>query len=542
MKKLTTTAILLIACVICISQGIYNNGGDIVINSSAYVVIDGASGNYYTTGNGEVEFTNATVGYLDVDGNWTDNNAANQAVKNAVNNMGWVRFKGSGTQTINCSGRAASTMEFPHLEVNNTEASAAADVTFSASDDDVKVKGQLTLTDGVVETGNNVLHMESATTGDLTAYSNQSFVYGTYGGVGTEGGLRREISGVATYEFPVGRSSTPTTNYHRLSLLANGLATTTDLIVSVGSIVEGGSNVDVNLSTFEDGTAITDMKGESAGNCLGWNMTPDAPPTGGNYGLQLWTGNHEVLTDNKFTILKRPSGSANYSTWDTFDGATTIPAAGAAGRTNASGYAEKTLFTSFSEVGVGEGGNVLPIELLSFTGKCETNKNTLKWETATETNNDFFTIERSINGQDFTVIGTVAGAINSNTVIPYEFTDENTFPVTVYYRLTQTDLNGKYEVFATIAVEGCEGGIDVDVINIYTYNYKDVIVSVLATADKDYTATLYDVTGKLIINTSLHAAKGANHFTLTSKRLATGVYMVVLRNEQEVIPETVFIR
>jgi len=68
----------------------------------------------------------------------------------------------------------------------------------------------------------------------------------------------------------------------------------------------------------------------------------------------------------------------------------------------------------------------------------------LVWATASETNNDFFTIERSADGSTYEAIGTIKGAGNSSREISYEFTDKAPLKGLNYYRIKQTDFDGKY--------------------------------------------------------------------------------------------------
>jgi len=84
----------------------------------------------------------------------------------------------------------------------------------------------------------------------------------------------------------------------------------------------------------------------------------------------------------------------------------------------------------------------LPIELISFTGTNYNNMNILQWATASEINNDFFTLEKSSDAKTFQPIATIKGAGNSTTVLNYSFIDESTFNGTNYYKLKQTDFNG----------------------------------------------------------------------------------------------------
>lgn len=91
-------------------------------------------------------------------------------------------------------------------------------------------------------------------------------------------------------------------------------------------------------------------------------------------------------------------------------------------------------------------GCSLPIELVSFTAKMrdDDRKADLDWVTASEQENDYFTIERSPNGEDWIEIVDVDGAGNSNTTLHYHEVDANPLFGVSYYRLKQTDFNGEF--------------------------------------------------------------------------------------------------
>ncbi len=85
---------------------------------------------------------------------------------------------------------------------------------------------------------------------------------------------------------------------------------------------------------------------------------------------------------------------------------------------------------------------VLPVELISVWGTEQPDFNQIQWQTATETNNDYFTIERSANGGAWDSIGTIDGAGNSTQILDYEFRDDDLIEGICYYRLRQRDFNG----------------------------------------------------------------------------------------------------
>lgn len=95
----------------------------------------------------------------------------------------------------------------------------------------------------------------------------------------------------------------------------------------------------------------------------------------------------------------------------------------------------------------------LPVELLSFSASNADGKSVMcEWTTVSETNNDYFTIERSDKHNNFEEIGKVDGAGNSNDILKYSFTDKSPLNGINYYRLKQTDFDGKFSYSPTVAV------------------------------------------------------------------------------------------
>ncbi|MDA0196847.1 MAG: VCBS repeat-containing protein [Bacteroidetes bacterium] len=99
-----------------------------------------------------------------------------------------------------------------------------------------------------------------------------------------------------------------------------------------------------------------------------------------------------------------------------------------------------------------ESFSVLPVELVSFSGKAGNESIVLDWVTATEVNNDRFEIERSVDGANWDVVGTVVGAGSSEDFLTYEFTDRRPVIGINYYRLRQVDFDGAHEYHKAIFV------------------------------------------------------------------------------------------
>lgn len=99
----------------------------------------------------------------------------------------------------------------------------------------------------------------------------------------------------------------------------------------------------------------------------------------------------------------------------------------------------------------------LPIELVSFDATVENSMVMLAWTTETELNNDFFTIERSRDGLNWSAIATVKGAGNSTVPKSYRAADERPFASISYYRLKQTDFDKKFTYSRVVKVDVNEG-------------------------------------------------------------------------------------
>lgn len=94
----------------------------------------------------------------------------------------------------------------------------------------------------------------------------------------------------------------------------------------------------------------------------------------------------------------------------------------------------------------------LPIHLLSFTGEKVRDDVRLRWSTATEENNDYFTILRSKDGVNFEEVTRVPGSGTSESVREYEEYDRHPYAGLNYYRLLQTDYDGTTSSSETIVV------------------------------------------------------------------------------------------
>ncbi len=99
-------------------------------------------------------------------------------------------------------------------------------------------------------------------------------------------------------------------------------------------------------------------------------------------------------------------------------------------------------------------GVTLPVSWLNFAAHRSGEVVNLSWQTASEKNNLGFYVERSADGLSYAPIGFVRGNLNSNVVNTYRFTDESALPATTwYYRLKQTDVDGRFEYSNVVTVQ-----------------------------------------------------------------------------------------
>jgi hypothetical protein len=95
----------------------------------------------------------------------------------------------------------------------------------------------------------------------------------------------------------------------------------------------------------------------------------------------------------------------------------------------------------------------LPVELLNFSGYKDEDGNVLEWSTASENNSSHFIVETSSDGISFNLLAEIPASGNSNQIIKYKAIHVDHPGGVNYYRLSQFDIDGKYEVYDPIAID-----------------------------------------------------------------------------------------
>lgn len=165
----------------------------------------------------------------------------------------------------------------------------------------------------------------------------------------------------------------------------------------------------------------------------------------------------------------------------------------------------------------------LPIELLSFEASAwEGQSVVLDWSTATERNNDYFTIERSLNGLDWEFVAKVGGAGNSATILNYKTYDFTPHNGLSYYRLKQTDFDGQftYSDIRSVMFDAKEGQVKVYPNYVYDSFTLEGSESELSTIE------LYTSSGQQVTSLAKIEKKTNERYKLDIRRLAAGIYYV----------------
>ena len=170
--------------------------------------------------------------------------------------------------------------------------------------------------------------------------------------------------------------------------------------------------------------------------------------------------------------------------------------------------------------------NPLPLNFISFTSKCTNGNLNLSCATSFETNNAYFDVEKSKNASRWEKVGTVAGALNSNEVKKYAFVDAET-ETGQYYRIKQTDLDGKYSYSNVIATLGC--GNALYSVSIYPNpTTEGVHVNINKTDNAIY--ELFDLSGRLVESKPLTEST----FISMQNQIASAYFLKIIHKNKEV--------
>ena len=177
----------------------------------------------------------------------------------------------------------------------------------------------------------------------------------------------------------------------------------------------------------------------------------------------------------------------------------------------------------------------LPVTMVSFDAKAVQGKVDLSWVTATEINNQGFTIQKSVDGIQWNNIGEVLShSTNSASFNWYNYTDYNTFAGTTYYRLKQSDVDGTITYTAMITASTTT--MDVA---LYPNPANEMIHVVYGGEEKIQSVVLSDLMGKEI--QTYNSLEPAQELQISTASLIPGEYLISMASGKEVIYKKVMV-
>lgn len=160
--------------------------------------------------------------------------------------------------------------------------------------------------------------------------------------------------------------------------------------------------------------------------------------------------------DNVFSCGVTSTADLRVARWDgtkwANHGSASVLGNSSAGTLNSS--AAISSFSPFTLASAGT-ANPLPVELIAFDAICEDGNVSMHWSTASEHNNAYFTIERSLDAVTWENITSSAGAGNSTQLLQYNWMDAEPIRAPRYYQLKQTDFDGAFTYSEMVYVKDC---------------------------------------------------------------------------------------
>lgn len=492
--------------------GVLNNGATIVITASTSMYVAGgtANGNYKNQ-------TNGTDGAIDIDGdmyvegNWTNNATGNNVFINRDGD-GTVRLNGAAVQAI---GGAAATF-FENLNLTN------ADKILTVTGNSVSTSGTLTI-DAVLDlsdgagNGKTFIVRNKATTA-ITLVSDYIKSETTDGLAIIQWNIN---DGTGSYVVPFKNAAVE------------------DVSITQNVTVAGDAAGVMRFTTYH-----TDMYGKPflspvtwqspwvnvvdrywGATSLGYTTQPTATMTLKYSDSDLNLAQNTGITSEASLFIQRYNPATNG--WQTGGGSST-PASNLVSRVGVTAYGVMIASMSTSP---------LPIELTAFDVACiEDNKKTeITWTTASETNNDYFTLEKSRDGITYEPLANVPSQNGNSTIEQnYSYIDAAPYNGITYYQLKQTDYNGDSETSAPILAD-CIYDSDLPEVYNITYHAESGNVTFEMSSPVEgatsYYVSCYDVKGDRLVQESKSLTKGQNSINLNTRLLNRGIYFVSFMND-----------
>jgi hypothetical protein len=174
--------------------------------------------------------------------------------------------------------------------------------------------------------------------------------------------------------------------------------------------------------------------------------------------------------------------------------------------------------------------NLLPIELLSFKATQVGESVQLDWSTASETNNKYFTVQCSNDGDLYKEVLQVPGAGNSSIALYYSAIDDNPYQGISYYKLKQTDFDGNFTYSRIEEVNIAPH----DIFSIFTNPVNQILLLKTHTEiNAIVELKVFNLLGSLITSYNLYMQKGTITYPINVENLTNGTYFLQCNTEQK---------
>jgi hypothetical protein len=376
----------------------------------------------------ELDVKNPTPGNykITLGGNWLVNCTTN--MDHFIERSGEVEFNGTSLQTINW-GTNDNARQFYNLTINNSAASAGVQILSANS---TSVANNVNFIDGHLITNSytapNFVIKDNAT---ATGMSDSSHVKGAVVKEGND-----------AFTFPVGKGVPPSNAAMYAPISISAPSATTDRFVAEYFWQNPHPTYD---------TSLHDLTLHHISGCEYWILNRLSGTSSVSVTLSWYSPSSGPRSCGVTSLPDLAVARWDGTKWkDHGNGGTT-------GTTTSGNIKTSGVVSAFSPFTLaskmGGGVNPLPIELIEFTATLRESYVELYWKTATQLNNDYFIVEKSIDGNNWRQIVMIKGA--GTTYIPMEYLEIDPHPVPGinYYRLKQVDFDGRYSYSHIVAVD-----------------------------------------------------------------------------------------
>ena len=269
-----------------------------------------------------------------------------------------------------------------------------------------------------------------------------------------------------------------------------------------------------------------------------WNLTKEAGAGNVTVTLHWEDAGFSDINDCSTTDLRVAHWDG--SEWENNNNSVSTSGPGTCAGASAGYVSTTALVTSFTPFAFGSLSlaiNPLPIELLTFNARSNEDVIDLSWITVAEINNDYFTLEKTIDGVNFVEVGIVEGAGNSTATLDYYFVDDNPYEGVSYYRLKQTDHDGEYSYSELKMVQNIKDNGDFT-FNIYPNPNKGNTFNLEFTSfyGKEIIVVVYDLLGKKRYSTIIITSESNEnvHAISPTNGLEAGVYFIIATSNNQI--------